>query len=120
MPKINTKGHGWSTTRQLHVALVQHQSKMLEWRKGPRDLGGEVDAIHIETNDNHKVDAIEFKQRGNGDIVAGGVRKWQILLEYESKHSSKKRRNVEGGLGVPDPRPRGGAGDEKKQEERNL
>ncbi|KAK7855902.1 hypothetical protein CFP56_025952 [Quercus suber] len=63
---------------------------MLEWRKGQRDLGGEVDAVHFETNDNHKVD------RGNGDIVAGGVRKWQILLEYEYKLSSKKRRVVKG------------------------
>ena len=59
-------------------------------------MGGEVDAIHYETNGNHKVDVIEFKQRGNRDIVAGGVRKWQILLEYEYKHSSKKRRVVEG------------------------
>lgn len=57
------------------MALVHHQSKMLEWIKGPRDLGVEDDAIHFETNDSHKVNVIEFKQRGNGDIAAEGVRK---------------------------------------------
>ena len=57
MPKINSKAYGWL---RLHVALVEHQSKLLEVEKYSQGFGFEVDVTQFGTKDNHNVNVMEF------------------------------------------------------------